>query len=60
MSIVDRFAAYAAAFEDAYTSDDWSKLDPFFTEDAAYETFEDPPASPMIGLENKLPGGEPA
>ncbi len=43
MSIVDRFNAYAAAFEDAYASDDWSKLDPFFTEDAVYETFADPP-----------------
>ncbi len=43
MSLVDRFTAYAAAFEDAYASDDWSKLDPFFTEDAVYETFADPP-----------------
>ena len=43
MSIVDRFTAYAAAFEDAYASDDWSKLDPFFTEDAVYETVADPP-----------------
>ncbi len=43
MSIVERFTAYAAAFEDAYASDDWSKLDPFFTEDAVYETLADPP-----------------
>ena len=43
MSIVERFTAYAAAFEDAYASDDWSKLDPFFTEDAIYETIADPP-----------------
>ncbi|HVM95226.1 MAG TPA: nuclear transport factor 2 family protein [Candidatus Acidoferrales bacterium] len=43
MNIVERFTAYAAAFEDAYASDDWSKLDPFFTDDAVYETFADPP-----------------
>lgn len=43
MSIVDRFTAYAAAFEEAYVSDDWSTLDPFFTEDAVYETLADPP-----------------
>jgi hypothetical protein len=48
MSIVDRFNAYAAAFEDAYASDDWSKLDPFFTEDAVYETFADPPFGGLI------------
>ena len=43
MNIIDRFTAYAAAFEDAYAGDDWAKLDPFFTEDAVYETFAEPP-----------------
>jgi ketosteroid isomerase-like protein len=43
MSIIDRFTAYAAAFEDAYASDDWSKIEPFFTTDAVYETVADPP-----------------
>ncbi|MGH7964131.1 MAG: serine hydrolase [Candidatus Binatia bacterium] len=37
MEMVDRFLAYATAFEEAYASDDWSKLDPFFTEDAVYD-----------------------
>ena len=37
MGIVERFGAYAAAFEDAYASDNWTKLEPFFTEDAVYE-----------------------
>jgi hypothetical protein len=37
MGITDRYLAYAAAFEDAYASDDWAKLEPFFTEDAVYE-----------------------
>lgn len=37
MGMIDRYLAYAAAFEEAYASDDWSKLEPFFTEDAVYE-----------------------
>ena len=37
MGTIDRYLAYAAAFEEAYASDDWSTLDPFFTEDAVYE-----------------------
>lgn len=36
MGIIDRFMAYAAAFEEAYVSDNWSQLEPFFTEDAVY------------------------
>jgi hypothetical protein len=36
MGMIDRYLAYAAAFEEAYASDNWSKLEPFFTEDAVY------------------------
>jgi ketosteroid isomerase-like protein len=36
MGMIDRYMAYAAAFEEAYASDDWSKVEPYFTEDAAY------------------------
>jgi hypothetical protein len=36
MGKIDRYLAYAAAFEEAYVSDDWAKLEPFFTEDAVY------------------------
>ena len=43
MDTTQRFLAYAAAFEVAYATDDWSHLDPFFTEDAVYETLADPP-----------------
>lgn len=43
MSITQRFFAYAAAFEKAYASDDWSMVEPFFTEDAVYEIPLDPP-----------------
>jgi hypothetical protein len=34
---IPHFARYAAAFETAYASDDWSHVEPFFTEDAVYE-----------------------
>ena len=37
MDAIARFASYAAAFEEAYASDDWSKLDPYFTADAVYQ-----------------------
>ena len=43
MSKIPRFAAYAAAFEKSYASDDWSLVEPFFTEDAVYEIDADPP-----------------
>lgn len=37
MNPVECFKAYATAFEEAYASDDWTVLEPFFTQDAAYE-----------------------
>jgi len=43
MSNTAHFAAYAAAFEQAFVSDDWSLVEPFFTEDAVYEVALDPP-----------------
>jgi hypothetical protein len=36
MGKIDRYLAYAAAFEEAYVSDDWEKLEMFFTDDAVY------------------------
>jgi hypothetical protein len=41
MSISDRFLEYAAAFEQTYEDDDWSRLEVFFTEDAVYEAGPD-------------------
>ena len=38
MSNLERFGAYAAAFEKTFESDDFSLLEPYFTEDAVYET----------------------
>ena len=43
MSKIPRFAAYAAAFEKSYASDDWSLVEPFFTEDAVYAIDVGPP-----------------
>ena len=37
MSVIPQFLKYAAAFEQAYTSDDWSLAAPFFTDAAVYE-----------------------
>ena len=37
MSITDRYQAYADAFEESYEDDDWTRIEPFFTEDAVYE-----------------------
>jgi ketosteroid isomerase-like protein len=49
MTSIPRFAAYAAAFEKAYATDDWSLLEPFFAEDAVYE-IRDVPA-PFGGVQ---------
>jgi hypothetical protein len=43
MSLIPYFAKYAAAFEQAYATDDWSLVEPFFTEDAVYEVVGLPP-----------------
>ena len=46
MSHIPRFVAYAAAFEKAYESDDWSEVATFFAEDAVYEI-----GTPLLGAE---------
>jgi len=43
MEHVGRYLGYAAAFEQAYATDDWSVLDSHFTVDAVYETIAGPP-----------------
>src|SRR6185312_8591701 len=43
MAILDRFMAYAAAFEEAVTSDEWAPVGTFFTDDAVYQTVGPPP-----------------
>lgn len=37
MSALQQFFAYAMAFEQTYDDDDWSRLEPFFADDAVYE-----------------------
>ncbi|MGH0037217.1 MAG: nuclear transport factor 2 family protein [Myxococcota bacterium] len=37
MEILQRMAAYAADFEKTYLDDDWTRLEPYFHEDAVYE-----------------------
>lgn len=43
MSKIAHFAAYAAAFEKAFVSDDWSVVEPHLAEDAVYVVDLDPP-----------------
>jgi len=46
MSQIEHFAAYAAAFEKAYDSDDWSEVENYFANDAVYEI-----GLPILGAE---------
>lgn len=57
MSNAERFAAYAAAFEETYADDDWSRLRQYFTDDAVYETVgDDGTHTTFEGLERVLDG----
>ena len=55
MSILDRYQAYADAFEESFVDDDWSRIEPFFTEDAVYEG--DPDAQGRDAVLAKLKTG---
>jgi hypothetical protein len=37
MGTAERFYAYALAFEETYDDDDWTRIAPFFADDAVYE-----------------------
>lgn len=37
MQILERFMAYAQDFEKTYIDDDWSRITPYFADDAVYE-----------------------
>ncbi len=43
MNAIARFGEYAATFEKVFESDDWSLLEPYFTEDSVYDVAGDPP-----------------
>jgi hypothetical protein len=55
MSILDRYQAYADAFEQSYEDDDWSRIEQYFTADAVYEG--DPDAEGRDAVLAKLKGG---
>ena len=55
MSIANQYQAYADAFEKSYEDDDWTRIEPFFTEDAVYEG--DPDARGRAAVLAKLKGG---
>jgi imidazolonepropionase-like amidohydrolase len=55
MSILDRYQAYADAFEETFLDDDWSRIAPFFSEDAVYEG--EPEARGRDALLAKLKNG---
>ena len=48
MSIADRYQAYAEAFEVTYEDDDWTRIEPFFTEDAVYEAAPEEDARGLV------------
>ena len=50
MTILERYLAYADAFEATYEDGDWTRLEEFFTDDAVYET-----NSPDSGREEAIP-----
>jgi hypothetical protein len=48
MDPIERFQQYADAFEDFFEKDDTTLLEPYFTEDAVYETLADPPLGECV------------
>lgn len=55
MGIQERYLAYADAFEKTYVDDDWSRIEPYFTESAVYEG--EPDARGRAAVIAKLKGG---
>jgi hypothetical protein len=43
VDLIARFQEYADAFEVVFESDDWSLLEPYFTDDTVYEIHAAPP-----------------
>ncbi|HSS00696.1 MAG TPA: nuclear transport factor 2 family protein [Kofleriaceae bacterium] len=56
MTNIERFLAYAAAFEQTYADDDWRRLEQYFTEDATYRVSGLPTAYELKGRDNILRG----
>jgi len=56
VSIADRYQSYAEAFEETYKDDDWTRIEPFFTEDAVYEAAPEEDARGRPAVLAKLKG----
>jgi hypothetical protein len=56
MTKIEQFLAYAAAFEQTYVDDDWSRLEKYFTEDATYRVSGLPAPCELRGRDNILRG----
>lgn len=56
MSHLERFLEYAAAFEQTYVDDDWTRLEPFFAEDAVYIVAGLPMSCEIHGRDRILAG----
>jgi hypothetical protein len=55
-NILDRYQAYADAFEESFEDDDWTRIEPYFTENAVYEGDPDDAVGRDAVLE-KMKGG---
>ncbi|MCG8588067.1 MAG: nuclear transport factor 2 family protein [Proteobacteria bacterium] len=56
MDVLKRFLAYAAEFEKTLVDDDWSRLTPFFAEDAVYRVESDVFGCEIHGRDRILAG----
>lgn len=57
MSNIDRFQAYADAFEETYEDDNWQRLEQYFCEDAVYAPGDGTEASGRDQVLAQLGGG---
>lgn len=56
METLQQFLAYAAAFEQTYVDDDWSRLEPYFAPDAVYEVRAEAFGCRLVGPKAILAG----
>lgn len=56
MTKLERFMAYAAAFEQTFVDDDWTRLAPFFADDVTYQVSGLPAACTIHGRDAMFAG----
>ena len=54
MDAARRFLEYAAAFEQTFQDDDWTRLEPYFAEDAVYAVTGEPPLGGRRIIKKKI------